>query len=288
MAIQVDETIYQQLLAVEGLIKEREMVWTKEEQELEAQLVDYIAAMAWDNQKELPSLLAQIRDITDGAMVRPASADTVTEWREKIPSHYRRMARGIPADLVADALGMEGGESELLAAIQDEVLAGRYHARAEAQAQAEREALQHPDYLALVAAHEQERAEWGAMRTDLLQQLAASAEVETTASAPRVLPAPMPRRVDRVRRQRARTRNSWDGLADLLAVVMAWIRFLEGQLRAGTAQARATGHHIWYTVAMRRAVLESRIRAEVFLVRYRWAQGLRIQFEIRIGGKSDA
>lgn len=165
MATMTDATLNDQLAALDGILEDRRRAWAQEESALLDQLAAYIAETLWSAQQG-PSLLARIREATGGKMVRPGSNDTVTDWRDDVPAHYRRMTDGVPADMVAERLGFDG-EAELLDAIREEVRRGRFHSRSEARQAAESEAVQHPEYLALVAAHAREAAEWEEQRAML-------------------------------------------------------------------------------------------------------------------------
>lgn len=106
-----------------------------EESRLWAVLVDDLADDLWQDHRAAPSLLGRIRQATGGRMIRPSAPDVAQEYRDTIPSHYRRMQGGVAADSVATELGF-AEERELFAAMEAEagrLLQGHADARRRAE-----------------------------------------------------------------------------------------------------------------------------------------------------------
>ncbi|HLI75591.1 MAG TPA: hypothetical protein VKV02_01500, partial [Acidobacteriaceae bacterium] len=71
----------------------------------------------WQARRDVPSLLARIREVTGGRMMRPAQ-DVRGDFRDYVPPHYLR-ASGMASDEVAEALGFDN-DGDLLEALRNQ------------------------------------------------------------------------------------------------------------------------------------------------------------------------
>lgn len=150
--------------------------WREQEQALLANVASYIEGELWAQHRECPSLLARIRDVTSGRMVRPTQ-DTRGDWRRYCPASYRRMENGMAADEVAEMLGFPS-DDEMLSAIRHEAEDGILYTHAAAAQEARELAELDAQVQALRAQHMEEHAatlaevEAAEKRADVYQQQA--------------------------------------------------------------------------------------------------------------------
>ena len=142
--------------------------WAAEEAALLRALAHAAEAAAQDTGE--PSLLARIRTLTGGAMLRPP-AGSEAEW-SVVPAAYRRKA-GEPADEVAEVLGYPSEDALRMACLLD--AERRRDARRISREEAREQAQDAPEYRALLDTH---AAEWERMQAERDQIVAQLAQCE--------------------------------------------------------------------------------------------------------------